>query len=93
MLEEPLPGVLPAPVLCHKPDRPAGRLRRRVKPEELQSLHLKCLTVARKPGDRSLLRGRSPVWLVRRCSTASLTGPPGCSERRRSPTGFKTAAG
>ena len=37
-VEVPLPGVLPAPVLRHQPDRPAGGVRRRVKPEELQSL-------------------------------------------------------
>src|SRR5215469_15483572 len=37
-VEEPLPVVLPAPVLRDKPDRPAGGLRRRVKPEKLQGL-------------------------------------------------------
>ena len=34
----PCPGVFPAPVLRHQPDRPAGGLRRRVKAEELQRL-------------------------------------------------------
>ena len=77
-VEVPLPGVFPAPVLRHQPDRPAGGLRRRVEPENLQSLQ----SVHRgRPGLPRLTAG-----IARREARAAVPEPVGTLEREETRT-------
>ena len=73
-VEVPLPGVLPAPVLGDERDRPAGGLRGRVQPEELEGLQG---VHRRRPG-----LPRFAAGVGRREAGAAIPQPVGALERQ-----------